>query len=80
MKHELPPVIAIAKTDTLSIRKGQIYQWREYLRDHYDRYCEPLPRIPEGTLEGVGGGPPCCVCYPRTHLEFVEPPALFDWL
>jgi len=77
---ELPPVVVIAKADSLSIRKGGVYQFREYTPQSYERHGYRVPRSREGTLEGVGGGPPCCVNYPKHYTEPVDPPAEFDWL
>lgn len=79
---ELPPVIVVAKADSLSIRAGHIYQFREYTDANYRRWGDEPPRQPLGTLEGVGGAAPCCVHYPK-HLTVplnLNPFPELDWM
>lgn len=76
------PRLCVALFDSLSIRQGRLYEWSEYEPDYYARYNENPPRIPEGTLTGIGGAPPTCICVPVSAVRFVdlEPPGYFDWL
>ena len=75
-------MIVIALEDSLSIRAGNIYQFREYTPEHYYRWEEKPPlRGPEGTLEGIGHCvPPCCVAYPKRYTKPLEFDDWVSWL
>ena len=77
---EKQPVIVTAMQSTISICAGNVYQFREYTNEYYERYGERPPRRPEGTIEGVGGVAPCCVAYPLRLTKPLEMPDYLAWL
>ena len=61
-----------AKTGTISIIAGNEYEWIPTELEVYKSYGETPPLVREGTLQGIGGTSPTCVCYPANHLIFLD--------
>jgi len=74
------PVLCVAKVDTMSIRAGNVYEWHPYkVVSKYTVGERPTGRR-EGTLTGLDGEQPTCVCYPESAIEVICSPDYLDWI